>query len=61
MKYLKKRPHKFKLYVQIIAPWALIREGRLLKKILLQGERLFEIGAYLRVGAKSSIYGIYYI
>ena len=28
---------------------------------MLQGGRLFKMGAYLRVGAKSSIHGIYYI
>ena len=61
IKYLNKRPLNFKLYVQVTAPWALIRERCLSKKILLLGRRFLEMGTYLRMGAKSSIYGKYYI
>ena len=61
IKYLNRHPLNFKLYVQVTAPWALIRERCLSKKVLLLRRRFFEMGPYLRMGAKSSIYGIYYI
>ena len=54
IKYLNRRPLNFKLYVQVTAPWALIRERCLSKKILLLGRRFFEMGTYLRMGAKKS-------